>query len=256
MGLIVGSVARGLADDTSDLDIYLYWSRPDIASLSDPQRFDPIGGRVSFGIPTASGWFTKLERDGRYIDVESLDISVLARAHDDLAAAVPPAGWAVKVAAGLRDAVAVHGADELRAWQERLAYRDETATAEVIARTGRLLSPTALYELTYARGDVLSFTARLSTLLLDVVALLAAVNRRFIPTDEPKWIPWHLAQLPHRPPDVDERIRHALVDPSPATMADIDVLLVETLDLVDSHVPATSTRSARYAVRLRPRPAR
>jgi predicted nucleotidyltransferase len=254
MAVITGSVARGLSDDRSDLDVYLYGDRPDVAVLADPHRFDPIGARAEFGVRTTTGWFTKLRCDTRYVDVESVDISLLGDAADALSSPRPAPSWVVKVAAGLRDAIAVRGGDELETWQRRLTYRDETATADVHARVSRLLSPTALFELTAARGDALSFTARLAAVLLDAVALLGAVNRRFIPTDEPKWMPWHLAQLTHRPADVGARIHDALTRPTMGAMADLDALLAETLDLVDTHVPETDTGAARYALGLRPRP--
>jgi len=192
MGLITGSVARDLADESSDLDVYLYVERLDLAAWSDPRRFEAIGARTAFGVATDGGWFTKLEHDGRYVDVEIVEVSVLARAVDALSGDGSPAGWVVKLAAGVRDAIAIHGHEELALWQDRLAYPDHTATAEVAARCGRLLAPSALFDLTHARGDVLSFTARLSQLLLDVVALLGAVNRRFIPVEDPKWIAWHV----------------------------------------------------------------
>lgn len=256
MALITGSVARGLADAASDLDIYLYWDRLDRTEMAEPQRFDPIGARVAFGVPTAHGWFTKLDLDGRYVDVESVDATVLEHARDALTAGGAPPGWVVKLAAGVRDAIAVRGAEQLAVWQQRFVYTDESATAEVTTRAPRLVSPTALFELAYARGDILSFTARLSRVLLDVVALLGAVNRRFIPVDEPKWIPWHLARLTHHPRDIDGRIHDALTHPSADTMRDLDALVEETLDLVDAYVPDAATSAARFAVSLRPRPAR
>ena len=144
--------------------------------------------------------------------------------------------------------MAVLGRAELAAWQHRLTYRDAAAAAEVAARLPRLLAPTALFELTYARGDVLSYAARLSALVLDVVAVLGAVNRRFIPVDEPKWLPWHLAQLTLVPAELDDRIRAALTAPSPDTIGDLDAAVDETLDLVDRHVPGADTRAARYAI--------
>jgi hypothetical protein len=150
--------------------------------------------------------------------------------------------------------MAVLGRAELAAWQQPLEYRDAAAVAEVAARLPHLLAPNALYELTFARGDVLAFAARLSDLLLDVVAVLGAVNRRFIPVDEPKWLPWHLAQLTHVPADLDGRVRTALTTPTPEAMDGLDATIGETLDLVDRHVPGADTRAARYAVSLRPRP--
>ena len=258
MALITGSVARGLADDSSDLDVYLYWVRADgadTAAFADPDRFAPLGASRAFGVPTATGRFTKLHRDGRYVDVEDVDVAVLSQAADALEAEQPPPGWATKVAIGLRDAVAVVGPDELATWQQRLADPDAAATAEVAARLPRLLAPSALYELTFARGDVLSFAARLSAVLLDVVAVLGAVNRRFIPVDEPKWLPWHLAQLTLVPTDLADRVQIALTAPSPVTMRALDAAVLETFDLVDRYIPGADTRAARYALALRPRPA-
>ena len=207
-------------------------------------------------MPTATGWFTKLRRDGRYVDVEDVDVAVLSQAADALDGQQAPPGWATKVAIGLRDAVAVVGHDELATWQHRLAYRDAAAAAEVAARLP-LLAPSALYELTYARGDLLSFAARLSAVLLDVVAVLGAVNRQVHPGRRAE-----VAALAPRPADAGAgrsprpHPDRALTAPSPVTMGALDVAVLETLDLVDRYVPGADTRAARYAIDLRPRPAR
>jgi hypothetical protein len=259
MALVAGSVARGLDDESSDLDVYLYWDRvedSDRAAFSDADRFTPLGLGRAFGVPTAAGWFTKLHVDGRYVDVEDVDIALLSRAVAALDGTQAPPGWAVKIAVGIRDAMAVFGGAELDVWRQRLAYGDVTAAADVAARLPRLLAPSALYALTYARGDVLGFTARVSAVLLDVVAVLGAVNRRFIPVDDPKWLPWHLAELTLVPAAFEERIRNALIAPSPTAMADLDGAVVEALDLVDRRVPGVDTRAARYALSLQPRPGR
>lgn len=251
MVLITGSVARGLADESSDVDIYLYDRSVEAGSM--PPDLSAVGA-LRFGVPTSTGWFAKLIVDGRYCDVEGVDLAALDRATEALGAGRAPPAWAVKIACGIRDAVAVRGADELARWQHRLQYRDDAAAAEVAARAGRLLAASALYELTWARGDVVSFTARIAQLLLDVIALLAAVNRRFVPVDDPKWLPWHVEHLDRAPDGTTARMSDALRHPNPDTMADLDVLVGETLDLVDAHVPGADTRSARFAVRLRPRP--
>jgi hypothetical protein len=259
MALVTGSVARGLDDGSSDLDVYLYWDHGEAAeqaTLADPDRFTPLGASRAFGVPTATGWFTKLRLDGRYVDVEDVDVAVLSRAVAALDGRQAPPGWAVKVAVGIRDAMAVLGGADLVVWQRRLECGDSAATAEVAARLPRLLAPSALYAVTGARGDVLGFTARVSALLLDVVAMLGAVNRRFVPVDDPKWLPWHLAQLTLAPTAFDDRIRAALIDPSPAAMADLDRAVIEALDLIDRHVAGGDTRAARYALSLQPRPGR
>ena len=139
MALVTGSEARGLADEASDLDVYLYWDAVDIARLADPARLLPLGARRAFGVATAHGHFEKHVLGGRFLDVESVAVNTLDIAADALRAAVAVPGWVTKVVAGLRDAVAVVGAAELREWQRRLVLSDATAAAEV-ARAPRTCS--------------------------------------------------------------------------------------------------------------------
>lgn len=253
MALITGSEARGLADETSDIDIYLYCEKLD-RSPPEAARYQLVDARPALQITTPSGWFAKIEFERRYVDVEAVDVSVLGRAVEALRETAAPAAWAVKVAAGLRDAIAIVGHDELAAWNRRLEYSDDAAAAEVENRAARLLSPLALFELTHQRGDLVSFAWRVSQLVLDTIALLGAVNRRFVPVDEPKWIPWHIAQLRHRPAHFDERTRTALSAPTHQAMGELHASIEDTLDLVDEHVPGADTRRARFALSLRPRP--
>ena len=252
MALVTGSVARGLTDEASDLDVYLYWDAVDTARLAEPARLQPLGARRAFGVATAHGYFEKHVLDGRFLDVESVAVATLDAVADALCAPAAVPGWVTKVAAGLRDAVAVVGAAELREWQGRLVLSDATAAAEITARAPRLLAPSVLYELTMGRGDVLSFAARVSHVLLDVVALLAAANRVCVPVDDPKWLPWQLDRLAVTPPAMAARIDRALRQPSPAAMVDLDALVAEVLDIVDARVPGADTRAARFALRLTP----
>ena len=99
-----------------------------------------------------------------------------------------------------------------------------------------------------------TFAARLSGVLLNVIALLAAANREFVPVGDPKWLPWHLARLTHVPDRCVERLDLGVGQPTRASIEDLDALIVEVLDIVDRRVPGSSTSAARYALQLRPRP--
>ncbi len=254
MVLVTGSAARGLSDESSDLDVYLYWDDVDATRLAADGRLAALGATRVFGVPTVHGWFEKHRRGDRYVDVESVAMATLEAAAAALRTPMLP-GWVTKLAAGLRDAVAVAGADELRRWQAELAFTDELVAAEIAARASRLVAPSAIYELTFARGDVLAFVARLAPVLLDVIALLGAANREFVPVDDPMWLPWHIGRLTDVPPDTVRRIDAALRQPSAVAMADLDLLVQQTLDIVEADVGPGGTRRARFATALRPRPA-
>jgi hypothetical protein len=110
--------------------------------------------------------------------------------------------------------------------------------------------PPLLNKLTLGRGDALSFSARLSAVLLHAVGLTAAASRAFVAVTEPKWMPWQICRMEVVPPHMAERIDTALLHPSLAAMRDLDDLLREVLDLVDVSVPGADTRVGRFILSL------
>jgi hypothetical protein len=250
VALIAGSVARGIADQASDLDLYLYWDPVDRDLLCDSNRLRTLGSQCLFAVRTETGVFEKHRLRGRMIDVESVGISVIddVIAQIDGGSAMSPA--VEKTVAGLIDGVALVGQEELATWQSRLRYTDDLARAQVEAHMTGLLPPKLLYELTLGRGDALSFFARLSTVLLHAVGLTAAASRAFVAVTEPKWLPWQIGRMELAPPHMAERINTALLHPSVAAMRDLDDLLREVLDLVDASVPRADTSVGRFIMSL------
>lgn len=253
MVLVTGSVARGLSDRSSDIDLHVYGRRKADAAPSMHETLAASGASLVFGVPTPVGRFEKFRLADRFLDVEQVDSRVLeAIAGRVRIGTIDPGD--IKIAAGLRDAVAVSGTGTLATWNERLALTDRVAVAE-IGRLGRdLLPPRAIHELTWERADPLSYAARISAVLLAGVGLLGAVNRRWIAVHDPKWIPWQVERLALRPHDVIQRISDAVSRPTDRSMDAATVMLEEILDLVDEHVDGADTRAPRFALGLGTRP--
>jgi predicted nucleotidyltransferase len=252
MAMVCGSVARGLADENSDVDLYLYGDHVDGSLISRTRPLESAGAELVFGVPTSTGWFQKYRLDGRFIDLEFADVRVLDDAARDLEAGrMSP--QLVRLAAGARDAIPVIGQAELERHNRRLQYSDAAALNEVRVRTGGLLPVSALFSLTYSRGDLLSYASRVSRVLLDAVALLAAANREFVPVDEPKWMRWHLARLARQPDRFADLTNEVFRSPTLELADEADRMLLQVLDLVDASVPNADTRNARFALELRSR---
>ena len=83
-----------------------------------------------FGIETTAGFFEKYRGDDRHIDVECISRSRLDEVATGLTTGADDPG-ALKVAAGIADAIAIRGGSELTGWQGRLHYSDALARAEV-----------------------------------------------------------------------------------------------------------------------------
>ena len=248
--MVSGSVARGLADESSDVDLYLYGDNVDGPSIGRTRPLEPAGAELAFGVPTSTGWFQKYRLDGRFIDLEFSDIKVLDDAARDIEAGhLSP--QLVRLAAGVRDAIPVIGEAELERHNRRLQYSDAAALSEVRLRTGGLLPVSSLFSLTYSRGDLLSYASRVSRVLLDAVGLVAAANRQFVPVDEPKWLSWHLSRLTRQPDRFGDLINEVFRSPTLDRAEEADRMLLQVLDLVDASVPDADTRSARFALELR-----
>ena len=251
MILITGSVARRLSDRSSDIDLYVYRSGDAATSRSMAGALKPSQASLVFGVATPTGRFEKFRLAGRHVDVEQVSSHVLESLADRISAAEVTEND-IKVAAGIRDAVAVVGTETLIDWQRRLVLTDRVAVAEVARLGGALLSPRTVYDLTWARSDELSYVARVSTILLRGVGILGAINRRWMAVDDPKWLPWQIEQLALRPRDVTSRMRAAVTNPTSESTDDAADLLTEILDLADTHIDGADTRAARFALRLRP----
>ena len=156
MALVTGSVARGLSDDASDLDVYLYREQVDRGAIEATPRVEQLGARRIIGVERPAGYFEKYWLDGRFVDVESVS-TVMLEVTSEAMAAGEVTDAALSLACSLRDAVARRGADELARWHAQLVYSDELARSQVRSRGGRLLAPSALFELSYRRGDTLTY---------------------------------------------------------------------------------------------------
>jgi len=249
MALVCGSVARGLADESSDVDLYVYGAGVDGGAIGRARLLEHVGASLVFGVPSPTGCFQKYRLDGRFIDVEFCDLAVLSDASRELERGVLSPRVA-RLAAGLRDAVPAIGEVELERHRRALVYSDAVALTEVRARCARLLPVRTLHALTWARGDLVSYASRVSQVLLDAVALVAAANREFVPVDEPKWMPWHLARLARQPMDLAGVLTEAFTSPSERAAGRVDDVLHAVLDLVDDSVPDADTRAARFALGL------
>lgn len=149
------------------------------------------GATLIFGQPTATGRFEEFQLDGRYIDVEQVDMELLNAIAGRIEMGVVET-TDVKSIVGVRDAIAIAGADTLRTWHDRLKMTDDVATSEARRLAGRIRPVRALCALTWARSDEISYFARVSPVLLAGLGLLGAVNREWVASDDPKWLPWQV----------------------------------------------------------------
>jgi len=233
--LLAGSVARGLADDLSDIELDVYWRRPP----TDDERVAAVEG---------AGWervYAEEDEhewaDGYMIDGVKVDTSGFLTSTIDgyLDAALHRADTdpelQVRITA-LLHGQPFHGVGLIDAWRERCSTYP-TALAMAMVENGLDLRPRERLEMLVARDDVLLLHRDLVDDVQGVLDALFGLNRVFVPHPFHKWLEWEATLLPVKPDDLVGRIRRLLVAPPREAVTGVCSLAEETFALVSEHLP-------------------
>jgi predicted nucleotidyltransferase len=247
--LLAGSVARGLADDLSDIELDVYWRRPP----TEDERIAAIEG---------AGW----ERvyadedehewaDGYRIDGVKLDAGNFLTSTIDgyLSAALQDADTEpelqVRITA-LLQGQPLHGADLICAWRDRCSAYPVSLALAMVAK-GLDLRPRERLEMLVVRDDVLLLHRDLVDSLQGLLDALFGLNRVFTPHPFHKWLEWESTLLPLKPDDLVRRIRRLLRAAPREAVDEVGALAEETFDLVAAHLPEFQITPVREAFAFR-----
>src|SRR5580658_7828800 len=249
--LLAGSVARGLADDFSDIELDIYWRRPP----TDDERVAAVEG---------AGWervYAEEDEhewaDGYRIDGVKLDASSFLTSTIDgyLSAALQCADTEpelqVRITA-LLHGEALHGAPLIAAWRQRCSAFPTSLAVAMVAK-GLTLRPLERLEMLAAREDALLLHRDLVDNLQGLLDALFGLNRVFAPHPFHKRLEWEATLIPLQPQGLVRRVRRLLVAPPAEAVDEIAALAEETFDLVTAHLPEFQLAPVRAAFAARPR---
>jgi hypothetical protein len=247
--LVAGSVARGLADEHSDIELDVYWASPP----SEEERIAAVEG---------AGWtrvYAEVDEhewaDGYSIDGVKIDTSGFLTSTIDgyldaaLARGDVEPELQVRITALLHGR-ALHGDRVIDAWRSRCRPYP-IALAVAMVDTGLDLRPRQRLEMLAARDDVLLLHRDLVDNVHGILDALFGLNRVYVPHPFHKWLDWEGSLLTLAPEDLVGRIRRLLVAPPLAAAAQLCALAVQTFDLVEHGLPEADVSAARTAFELR-----
>lgn len=270
-----GSVARGWADQHSDIELFVFWHDPP----SDADRFNAVshaGGKVDVRWshpPTTSEyqqifeathgrvghvWPYEDEERSEHFYVHDVDIGVsgfLSSTVEQYLVDVVD-GFDITerkhiLLAAIASGVPLTGAAEFAQWQARAAAYPAQLACAVVAQQLACDGDWWDCEKLAERDERHVLYPLLSHMVQRMSCMLLALNRCYLPDPRLKWLDRLIAALPITPVNCSTRLQSLYqVDPI-AAVHEMQQLFEETLDLVDNHLPSVETTFVRQWYRHR-----
>ncbi len=247
-----GSVARGTADDQSDLDLYLFWKRPQRDAFETAPT-ESIGGRRFI--------FTGIDENGdglEQIFVEDTKVDIaheLLSSQDELTREVVQrheiSVEGFKNLAAMSELVPLRGDSEIKRLRDQaLAYPE--ALAEQALQAFLHFPPLALLEMCRERRDAVGFADVLLRICAQSIACVAALNRRYFhPEAEQKGALDVLERCSAKPPRLGDTLQELLRDPDANRVAELRADLLELIAAVERAHPSVPTDRVRWLLDFR-----
>lgn len=252
--IITGSVAEGKTDDTSDIDIILYYEAPftEEAFQATCEAAKATGGAVHNG--TAADGFAIYEYiDGVRVDfgfnplseIEEILTGVLDKTDTNLINQL--------IVGGVLKSIVLHGKAIIQPWKDRLSHYPP-ALGEAMVKTYLRFSPRwVVKRMGVDRDEKLWMVELCLTAGQNLVAVLCGLNHLYHPG---KWkgVASTIKAMTIKPERFQERLEGLFTAPLDDAAAELHNLILEVMALVAQHMPQVdiSQSKERYLVdRLR-----
>ena len=152
-----------------------------------------------------------------------------------------------KLLVALRDAVPLHGEDQVDAWSRRAqAFPDELAK-EMVRKFLPRYPLWVLDGMGVERSDPLYLHELLWPIIQNLYGTYLGLNRMYHPSGF-KHLDRHVGRMQIAPPGLSERLHKVLSSPPPNAVRELRKLLTDTCELVEEHMPEVGTDKARRAL--------
>jgi hypothetical protein len=249
--LLVGSVAKGHADDSSDIDMTVYYDRPLTREYYERvcESARESGGGVYHG-SAEEGFAVYHYIDGIKCDSGHIGIE---KGEEEFRALLDKTELDTNeriLLSGFQDGVPLHGEAWFAEWKERM--RDHPARlAPEIARAAIRFHPRwVLEKMGIERGETLFVYESLIQAADNIVTILCGVNRIY-PPGKLKGMRWTIEKMSVAPERLADRLESLFGVDERTAVDDLYALIDETLDLVERHLPEVSTARAREVIGMK-----
>ena len=241
-----GSVARGIADPSSDLDLFVFCHD----YPSERFRSEVVAGLQG------EGWKqhdNKLDRGilrdcfhgaGHRVDIEHVRVSSFESAIEDVMCRHDTDREKQGLLGGLLDSLSLHDTGIIEKWKSKISRYPDGLQRNVLEEN-LSMDPLWIPEI-YARNreDHLYLLEAMSSVGNSILGLLHGLNRMYQPS-EYKRVPLLLSRLEAAPPNIVDRWQSVFQNGSVDAVKELETIVLEIFGLVEACCPDIDVATAR-----------
>jgi Nucleotidyltransferase domain len=256
--LLTGSVAEGLADCYSDIDMLVYYEH----ALPSAQELEAVRNEIG-----AEGFIESYSRvEGGACSenyrVRGVECQVGHRVVADLEQRSlalldgrEPGSLQHKALMGILYGVPLHGDDLIRDWQARIGHFSDRMARGMVELYLKQIFPLWYVADALARRDATAWVHQtIAETALNLVGIVAGINRRYYVPFQFKRARRFLGALQIAPDNLADRLDGLFVADTASAIAQIEELVQDTIALVNRYMPDVDTSIVRHQPGDRQRP--
>lgn len=236
---LTGSVAMGVADDVSDVDMAVYYAPAPPTRVELEEVRQRLGGTdwiFFLGDPEEGGCAVSFAVEGVKCDFAHASITRWEANMDEVMTLHDADSPMQKALAGILDAVPLFGEAYIARWQERAARYPDALAEAMVRKHLKFYPPWVTERMTYTRGDLLFLYEIFAEAGKNILGILMGLNRRYH-WGEYKHTDTLIAGLNIAPVQLFERLQRVLRDEPERAARELHTLIEDVLALVQEHLP-------------------
>jgi hypothetical protein len=248
--MVTGSVALGLSDHYSDIDMMIYYD----ALPSDDQL---LSARLHNG-GTELLWRVDNRTEGELMEsyrVQGVECQIahatIAAWERDMAIVLEQHDVKTplhKALSGTLEAIPLYGTELINAWKDRIANYPPALAQAMVEQHLQFFPLWSVQPQLAARDAKLWHYQILTEASNNLLAIVAGLNRQYFTTFQFKRMQHFVTQLSIAPFDFASRLDRLFTAEFPAAALEMEALVGETIDLVAQHMPQIDVSNIRQKI--------
>jgi predicted nucleotidyltransferase len=248
--MVTGSVALGLSDHYSDIDMMIYYD----ALPSDDQL---LSARLRNG-GTELLWRVDNRTEGELMEsyrVQGVECQIahatIAAWERDMAIVLEQHDVKTplhKALSGTLEGIPLYGTELINAWKDRIANYPPALAQAMVEQHLQFFPLWSVQPQLAARDAKLWHYQILTEASNNLLAIVAGLNRQYFTTFQFKRMQHFVTQLSIAPFDFASRLDRLFTAEFPAAALELEALVGETIDLVAQHMPQIDVSNIRQKI--------